>query len=92
MLAEDQPQWHLTRLKALGALRIVDAALKTDFRLLKRIQQRLSRAPEDIACNRWLISLMAITETMSGVKLRSFLRKFPFRKEESESIPAGRPE
>ncbi len=86
MLAEEQPQRHLTRLKALGALRIVDAALKTDFRLLKRIQQRLSQAPEDIACNRWIISLMAITETMSGVKLRSFLRKFPFRKEESESI------
>ncbi len=86
MLAEERPQRHLTRLKALGALRIVDAALKTDFRLLKQIPQRLSRAPEDIACNRWLIFLMAITETMSGAKLRSFLRKFPFRKEESESI------
>ncbi|MBI3616951.1 MAG: CCA tRNA nucleotidyltransferase [Candidatus Omnitrophica bacterium] len=86
MLAEEQPQRHLTRLKALGALRIVDDALKTDFHLLKQIQQRLSQAPEDIACNRWLISLMAITGTMSGAKLRSFLRKFPFRKEESESI------
>lgn len=86
MLAEEQPQRHLTRLKALGALRIVDTALKTDFRLLKKIQQRLSQAPKDIACNRWLISLMAITETMSGAKLRTFLRKFPFRKEERESI------
>ena len=86
MLAEEQPQRHLTRLKALGALRIVDAALKTDFRLLKQIQQRLSQAPKDIACNRWLISLMAITEAMSGAKLRTFLCKFPFRKEESESI------
>lgn len=86
MLAEEQPQRHLTRLKALGALWVVDAALKTDFRLLKQIQQRLSQAPEDIACNRWLISLMAITETMSGAKLRAFLLKFPFRKEESESI------
>ena len=86
MLAEDQPQRHLTRLKVLGALPVIDAALKTDFRLLKQIQPRLSRAPEDIACNRWLISLMAITETMSGAKLRAFLLKFPFRKEESESI------
>lgn len=86
MLAEEHPQRHLARLKALGALRVVDAALKIDFRLLKQIQQRLSQAPEDIACNRWLISLMAVTETMSGAKLRAFLRKFPFRKEESESI------
>jgi len=29
---------------------------------------------------------MAITETMSGAKLQAFLRKFPFRKEERESI------
>lgn len=86
MLAEEQPQRHLARLKVLGALEIVDAALKTDFRLLKQIQPRLSRTSKDIACNRWLIHLMAITETMSGAKLRAFLRKFPFRKEEKESI------
>ena len=86
MLAEERPDRHLRRLKVLGALRIVDAALKTDFRLLKQIQQRLNRMPKGIACNRWLILLMAITEPMSGAKLQGFLRKFPFRKEESESI------
>src|SRR3989338_7863924 len=86
MLAEDQPQRHLARLKALGALRTVDAALKTDFRLLKQIQPRLSRIAGNIVCVRWLIHLMAITETMSGAKLQAFLRKFPFRKEERESI------
>ena len=86
MLAEEQPERHLRRLKVLGALKIVDAALKIDFRLLKHIQQRLNRIPVDIVCVRWLIALMAITETMSGAKLQRFLRKFPFRKEEVESI------
>ncbi len=86
MLAEDQPRRHLTRLKALGALGIVDAALKTDFRLLKQIQPRLSRMPVDIVCARWLIHLMAVTGTMGGVGLQTFLRKFPFRREETESI------
>jgi tRNA nucleotidyltransferase (CCA-adding enzyme) len=86
MLAEEQPQRHLARLKVLGALRIVDAALETDFRLLRQIQPRLSRTPEDIAGNRWLIHLMAVTETMRGAKLQAFLRKFPFRKEETGSI------
>jgi len=86
MLAEARPQQHLTRLKALGALRIVDAALKTDFRLLEQIQPRLSRIPGDIVCARWFIHLMAVTEPMSGAGLQAFLRKFPFRKEERESI------
>lgn len=86
ILAEDQPHRHLARLKALGALPVIDAALKTDFRLLRQIQSRLSRTPEDIAGNRWLIGLMAVTETMRGTKLQAFLRKFPFRKEETESI------
>ncbi len=86
MLAEERPHRHLARLKVLGALPVMDAALETDFRLLRQIQPRLSRTPEDIAGNRWLIHLMAVTETMRGAKLQAFLRKFPFRKEETESI------
>lgn len=86
MLAEERPHRHLARLKALGALPVIDAALETDFRLLRQIQPRLSRTPEDIAGNRWLIGLMAVTETMRGAKLAALLRKFPFRKEETESI------
>ncbi len=86
MLSEGQPERHLARLQELGALAIVDAALEPDFRLLDQVQQRLNRASKDIACNRWIVCLMAVTESMSGVKRQAFLRKFPFRREESESI------
>ena len=86
MLAEQQPDRHLARLQELGALPVIDATPGTDFRLLTQVQQRLRRISKDITCNRWLIHLMAITETMRGAKLQAFLRKFPFRKEERESI------
>lgn len=86
MLAEEHPDRHLARMQDLGALPLVDAALRIDFRLLAQIQQRLRRIPRDVACSRWLIHLMAITITLRGMKLQAFLRKFPFRKEEKESI------
>ncbi len=86
MLCEEQPDLHLARLQDLGALPIVDATLNIDFRLLIQVQQRVRRISKDIHCNRWLIHLMAITATLHGAKLQAFLRKFPFRREEKESV------
>lgn len=86
MLAEEQPLVHLTRLKRLGALPVIDSALNTDFRLLARIQGCFKKMPRGLVCNRWLIFLMAVAERMPGKNLDAFLRKFPFRREERESI------